>query len=88
MPGQDRTGPLGMGTRTGKGMGTFAGPQAGIFTGNGRACRGQERGFGRCGSSAMAMTRNPEQVSKESLAEQKEFLQARLAEVTAQLEKL
>lgn len=88
MPGQDRTGPLGMGTRTGKGMGTCAEPQAGIFTGNGRACRGQGRGLGRCGNSAMIMTRSPKQASKESLADQKEFLQARLAAVVAQLEKL
>lgn len=88
MPGQNGTGPSGMGSRTGRGTGMCAGTQAGAIAGNGRACRGRGRGLGRCGNNNMAMAQNPELSQKESLVEQKEILQAQLAAVNAQLEKV
>ncbi len=41
MPGGDRTGPLGMGSMTGRGLGYCTG-----FTGFSRFVKGRERGFG------------------------------------------
>ena len=88
MPGQNRTGPSGLGARTGRGRGLCGGTSQGVFLDDGRACRGRGRGFGRCGNGNMLMTRTPDMPQKEQLAEQKEFLQAQLADVTARLEKL
>ena len=42
MPGGDRTGPMGMGPMTGRGLGYCTG-----FTGLGRFARSHGRGFGR-----------------------------------------
>ena len=88
MPGQNRTGPLGMGAKTGRRMGLCGGTSNGVVSDNGQLCRGRGRGFGRCGNGNMLMTRTPDMPQKEQLAEQKEFLQAQLADVTARLEKL
>ena len=86
MPGQNRTGPLGMGAKTGRRMGLCGGGFNSAVSGKGQHRRG--RGFGRCGNRNMLMTRTPDMPQKEQLAEQKEFLQAQLADVTARLEKL
>ena len=88
MPGQNRTGPLGMGAKTGRRLGLCGGTSNGVVSDNGQLCRGRGRGFGRCGNGNMLMTRTPDMPQKEQLAEQKEFLQAQLADVTARLEKL
>lgn len=47
MPGGDRTGPMGMGSMTGRGMGICAGRSASMmYPGGGRFARGCGMGFG------------------------------------------
>ena len=88
MPGQNRTGPLGMGAKTGRRMGLCGGTSNGVVSDNGQLCRGRGRGFGRCGNGNMLFLFFLVMTKKEQRAEQKEFLQAQLADVTARLEKL
>ena len=87
MPGQNRSGPTGMGPKTGRGMGLCAGTPNGAFAGNGGARRGRGRGFGCCGNGTELTMCIPEQSQKEMLTEQKKMLEAQLAAVTEQLEK-
>ncbi|MFR8054062.1 MAG: DUF5320 domain-containing protein [Bilophila wadsworthia] len=88
MPGQNRTGPSGLGAKTGRGRGLCGGTSQGVFLDDGRACRGRGRGFGRYGKENMLMERASDLSQREQLAEQKELLRAQLADVTARLEKL
>lgn len=69
MPGGDRTGPLGRGSMTGKGMGFCGGyPRSGYavdrgFGGRGLFCFGRGRGFGRGlrVARALALEARPEE---------------------------
>lgn len=88
MRGQNRTDASGMGAQTGRGMRAYGGTSDGAIFGNGQACRGRGKGRGRCIQQNMLMPRSPELSQKDQLAEQKERLQAQLAEITARLEQL
>lgn len=73
MPGQDRTGPLGQGPLTGRGLGLCGGGRGiGFRRGFGRGCG---RGFGwRVGAEQVTLTKEQE----------KKILEAELAEIEAE----
>ena len=84
MPRRDGTGPMGRGAMTGRGFGPCAGYQdnyygAGAGYGYGR---GRGRGYGRRAGWYPGFA--PSNV--DSLAEEKEFLQRRLADIEKQME--
>jgi hypothetical protein len=82
MPGRDGTGPIGMGSMSGRGFGACAGGAAGYGAGLGRGGRG--RGF--CGYAFS--DRNDPSMRKEMLSEQKKRLEDRLDFVNKQLDEL
>jgi hypothetical protein len=90
MPGRDGTGPLGLGSMSGRGLGVCTGVNAvkygsgfglGLGMGRGFGCR---RGFG------ISFITDPtvSKTQKELLTEQKEILQSRLDVIGKQLENL
>ncbi len=89
MPGRDGTGPLGRGARTGRGLGPCGvgrgrglGIGAGIIglgLGLGYGCR---RGFRRFMSNGIA---DPTLSQEESLRQQKQILENRLADIDREL---
>ena len=90
MPGRDRTGPMGAGTMTGKGMGLCASGVPGCGAGRGMG-QGWRRGFG-CGRG-FGRQSGPKNLAddvsrKVLLAEQKRTLENRLEMVNKQLETL
>jgi hypothetical protein len=92
MPGRDRTGPIGAGSMTGRGLGLCTGANAvkygagpGMGLGLGLACR---RGFGRGLGRGFAINQASSKTQKELLQEQKAILQDRLEVIDKQLENL
>jgi hypothetical protein len=92
MPRRDGTGPMGVGSMTGRGAGICrdatsvnygAGPGSGF--GRGQACR---RGFGRGFGRGFADRQISSKTQKELLTEQKTMLQERLEVIKDQLENL
>lgn len=95
MPRQDGTGPMGMGSMTGKGRGTCTGVNAsGYGAGFGRGCgRFSGRGFGRGSGRGFGFGVNAnygydEPISKESLQSQKKQLENMLDAINKQIESL
>lgn len=99
MPRRDGTGPMGMGSMTGRGLGVCAGVNAPVYGGGlGRGCgrafgrgfvRGRGFGYGRgfgFGADANYYYNQPD--SKEALQAQKEQLKAALDAVEKRLESL
>jgi hypothetical protein len=92
MPRRDGTGPMGVGSMTGRGLGICTGASAvkygaglGMGLGLGFACRrGFSRGFGR----GFAGNRTSSKTQKELLSRQKTMLQDRLDVIDKQLENL
>lgn len=90
MPRQDGTGPMGLGSLTGKGLGVCVGANP-IRNGIGRGSginfskrRGFGRGYGRCN----AIDQNDYQSQKSLLLEERGLLQNRLKVIERQLEHL
>jgi hypothetical protein len=79
MPGRDRTGPIGAGPMTGRGLGFCTG--TGLGMGLGLGCR---RGFGR----GFNVSRTSPKTQKEILQEQKNLLESRLKIIDEQLENM
>lgn len=96
MPRGDGTGPMGVGSMTGRGLGTCVGANtakygAGFGMRLGLACRrGFGRGFGRGLGYGRGFTANqdPSKTQEELLKEEKDFLQSQLEIVDKQLEDL
>ncbi len=98
MPRRDKTGPMGLGSMTGRGFGPCAGNNAderGIGFGMGRGLgRGRRsgRGFGRGGGRGFGfgygMNRETARSQKEKLNDRKSFLQRQLEAIEKQLEDL
>ncbi|UWG97117.1 DUF5320 domain-containing protein [Dehalobacter sp. DCM] len=90
MPRRDRTGPLGAGAKTGRGMGSCTGgyaikDEAGLGLGLGLTHR---RGFG-CGMGrGIAVNQASSKTQKELLQEQRNVLKSRLDTIDKQLENL
>ncbi|PHJ36910.1 hypothetical protein P378_19550 [Desulforamulus profundi] len=90
MPRRDGTGPMGLGSMTGRGLGFCTGANAvkygaGLGLGLGLGCRrGLGRGFGR----NFAVDQTSSKTQKELLQEQKDLLQSRLEVIDKQLENL
>ncbi|MGI6084751.1 MAG: DUF5320 domain-containing protein [Acetivibrionales bacterium] len=90
MPGRDRTGPMGAGPNTGRGLGFCTGANtvkygAGLGLGMGLACR---RGFGRWFSRDVAIGEVNSKTQKELLQNQKDILEKRLEAINKRLEDL
>lgn len=92
MPKRDGTGPIGVGTMTGRGLGICTDPNAvkyeaglGMGLGLGFACR---RGFGRGFDRGFAINQTSSKTQKELLNEKKTMLQDRLEAIDKQLENL
>jgi len=93
MPGQDQTGPAGMGSMTGRGAGICATGQgnnagSGFGLGRGRGCgfgRGMGRGFGYRAATPASLTRE-EQL--EALRAQAAGLELQFKTLTEQIGKL
>ena len=89
MPRRDGTGPMGLGSMTGRGLGNCEGSKEeatlGMGYGFGRACR---RGMGRGAGRGMLINQNPSKTQKEWLEEQKEFLEKRLEVIDKELKDL
>lgn len=92
MPRRDRTGPMGVGAMTVRGLGLCTnasvikcGAGLGLGLGLGFTCRhGFGRGFGKSFSANQTIAKT----QKESLREQKNLLQSRLDVINKQLENL
>lgn len=94
MPGRDRTGPMGYGAMTGRGLGLCTGINAvnyGPGYGYGYACRrgigrgyGRNMGYGR----GMAVNQIPARPHKELLQEQRDMLLKQIDAIEKQLEDL
>ena len=89
MPRRDGTGPMGVGSMTGRGIDSCAGANAvkygagiGLGLGLGLACR---RGFGRGFGRGVAVNQISSKAKEELLQEQKEVLQSRLKVIDKQL---
>lgn len=92
MPRRDGTGPMGVGSMTGRGLGFCTGANAvkygaglGIGLGLGLAYR---RGFGRSFGRGFAINQTSSKTQKELLQEQRTILQDRLEVIDKQLENL
>jgi hypothetical protein len=92
MPRRDGTGPMGVGSMTGRGLGLCTGANAvkygaglGMGLGLGLACR---RGFGRGFGRGFAFNQTSSKTQKELLNEQKTMLQDRLEVIDKQLKNL
>ncbi|MCD6129665.1 MAG: DUF5320 domain-containing protein [Deltaproteobacteria bacterium] len=85
MPGGDRTGPLGLGARTGRGLGYCAG-----FGGPGfSACRGWGRGFGWRRSEAFYPPYNaPTPYRPPSSAEERDYVEREIKALREQITSL
>lgn len=81
MPNFDSTGPMGMGTATGKGMGVCAGAVSP------KQIRGCGRGYGG-GQGRRCFTAMPKKSTKENLHIQKKIMEERLKIIDKQLENL
>ncbi len=96
MPRRDGTGPMGVGSMTGRGLGLCTGANAvkygagiGMGLGLGLACRrGFGRSFGRGFGRGFAINQTSSKTQKELLNEQKAMLQDRLEVIDKQLENL
>jgi len=96
MPRRDGTGPMGVGSMTGRGLGLCTGANAvkygagiGMGLGLGLACRrGFGRSFGRGFGRGFAINQTSSKTQKELLNEQKTMLQDRLEVIDKQLENL
>ena len=82
MPRKDKTGPMGIGARTGRGLGTCDGSSALA------RCAGPGRGMGRTMGRGMNFNQEETQTSKEILTSQKELLKERLNLIQKELENL
>lgn len=99
MPGRDRTGPLGQGEMTGRGLGPCNGENTGFY-GSGLGCglgrglgRGIRRGVGMGFASRRGFGRytagfTGTKTDQELLAEEKNWLESRLNAITKQLNNL
>ncbi|MDD4390627.1 MAG: DUF5320 domain-containing protein [Eubacteriales bacterium] len=92
MPRRNGTGPMGVGSMTGRGLGFCTGANAvkygaglGIGLGLGLACR---RGFGRGFGRGFAINQTSSKTQKELLQEQRTILQDRLEVIDKQMESL
>jgi hypothetical protein len=96
MPRRDGTGPMGVGSMTGRGLGLCTGANAvkygagiGMGLGLGLACRrGFGRSFGRGFGRGFAINQTSSKTQKELLNEQKAMLQDRLEVIDKQLDNL
>lgn len=86
MSRRDGTGPMGLGSMTGRGLGFCTGANAVKYGADlGLGCRrGLGRGFGR----NFAVDQTSSKTQKELLQEQKDLLQSRLEVIDKQLENL
>ena len=90
MPGRDKTGPMGAGAMTGRGLGVCTGVndpgyRAGFGMGFGR---GYGRGFGRGLGRGFAFVDNASKTQKDWLEAQRNELKSRMDAIEKQLEAL
>ncbi|WP_352419483.1 DUF5320 domain-containing protein [Proteiniborus sp.] len=92
MPRRDGTGPMGAGSKTGRGFGVCTGVNAvnygaglGMGLGLGFACR---RGFSGGSKRGFAINQNSEKTQKDLLQDQKKLLQSRIEVIDKQLKDL
>ncbi|MHB8962785.1 MAG: DUF5320 domain-containing protein, partial [Saccharofermentanales bacterium] len=88
MPRRDGTGPMGLGSMTGRGLGVCSGINAvrngggyGAGLGLGLGCR---PGFGRGFNRNINLDQAPVKTQKEMLLEQKELMQSRIDAISKQ----
>ena len=87
MPKQDKTGPAGVGPRTGRGLGTCDEGSGLRGVGMGRRC-GCGFGMGRFGGRYLAQPRLTKKDETEILSEEAEMLEADLKEIKGRLDEL
>lgn len=88
MPGRDRSGPMGGGPISGRGLGHCSGTGAVQFGAGFGTGRGRRRGFGGCFGRGLAVNRPDAKPQRELLEEQREALQNQLEALDEQLENL
>ena len=96
MPGFNRTGPMGNGPMTGRGMGSCTGARYnGTFCGRGMGRNanfgpafGRGRGFGFNQNTNYDVRSNTPEEDKQFLQEQKDFFQNQVSDIDKQLEEL
>lgn len=84
MPRRDGTGPMGLGSMTGRGLGSCTGAN-GLGSGLGLSGR---RGFGRGFGRGVAVNQSSSKTQEALLQEQRDLLKSQLSAIDKQLENL